>query len=304
MCNKKPVLRQLEHSRRYFWRQSIDEQLSLKIHERDVNGKRLLSGNEILVMALNEMAAHRGRGFFFYLPPMRAHPTKSLLIPESRVPSPPGPDYPSLFYMDYSWTDQAQRGFYSESHRGRYLKCNALINPPPDATDIHCVQFINSLQPVYVTSNLSLVVYANETEFYLSTTTELDAILGRQRFNRATRAPHSDLIIAKTPYVWNKTLLLNPRNNRWDEEARIMERFKITSFEGLFEKITLQCGTVPPTMRASELRTTIPHPAYPEIGIPLGVSLNGLPEPASPRTTRGAPRKREKPTQEICEQLM
>lgn len=73
-------------------------QLSLEIADKDANGyMRDLPGNEILVMALNEIAADRGRGFFFYLPFREAwKKTDSLdLLPASRIPSAPGQVHPA-----------------------------------------------------------------------------------------------------------------------------------------------------------------------------------------------------------------
>jgi len=68
-------------------------QLAIQISDRDANGHvRGLPDNETLVMALNEIAAERGRGFFYYLPFREAwkkHDGVDLL-PVSRRPTAPG----------------------------------------------------------------------------------------------------------------------------------------------------------------------------------------------------------------------
>jgi hypothetical protein len=68
-------------------------QLALDVADKDSNGHvRELPGNEVLVMALNEIAAEQGRGFYYYLPFREAwkkHDSIDLL-PVSRRPVAPG----------------------------------------------------------------------------------------------------------------------------------------------------------------------------------------------------------------------
>ena len=53
---------------RLFWRSTLDEQLRLFTLDKDFgNFKRPLLKNEMMTMALNEVAAHHGRGFFFFM---------------------------------------------------------------------------------------------------------------------------------------------------------------------------------------------------------------------------------------------
>jgi len=63
------LLRNIPCSKRHFWKASSTSQLSQKVYDKDMNGhKRALPGNEVFVMALNEIATDRGQGFFLYLP--------------------------------------------------------------------------------------------------------------------------------------------------------------------------------------------------------------------------------------------
>ena len=62
------TLRTLPESSRYFWKTSHSEQLSQTVYDKRSDGnQRLLPANEVAVMALNEIAATRGQGFFFHL---------------------------------------------------------------------------------------------------------------------------------------------------------------------------------------------------------------------------------------------
>lgn len=87
------TLRELGTSDRYFWRDSLAEQLSQTVGDKGSDGNiRRLPGNEVTVMTLNEIAVRRGRGFFFHLRERRGWRSHSNeeLNPQSRDPPPPG----------------------------------------------------------------------------------------------------------------------------------------------------------------------------------------------------------------------
>lgn len=87
------TLRMLERSDRYFWQRSYKEQVQQTMADKHTNGGiRLLPPNEITVMALNEICAHRGRGFFFFFKSRDAwkKPPSTMLCPPSRAPPQPG----------------------------------------------------------------------------------------------------------------------------------------------------------------------------------------------------------------------
>lgn len=86
-------LRELEISDRFFWKDSLIEQLSQNIEDKGTDGNpRKLLGNEITVMAFNEIALRRGRGFLFHLKERgcwQSH-SKEELYPSSRDQPRPG----------------------------------------------------------------------------------------------------------------------------------------------------------------------------------------------------------------------
>lgn len=86
------LLRDLPLTDRYFWKDSIESQLAQTVVDKDWNSnKRILPGNEVTAMALNELAASRGRGFFFYMLTREAWKTwpNENLYPADRRPTAP-----------------------------------------------------------------------------------------------------------------------------------------------------------------------------------------------------------------------
>ena len=83
------TLRHYPRNERYFWRPFLTETLTLKAKDHTANGDRNLVGNEIIVLALNEIAAVKGDGFFLYVQPRTAWTGWGNLYPQSRQPPPP-----------------------------------------------------------------------------------------------------------------------------------------------------------------------------------------------------------------------
>ncbi|KEQ85229.1 hypothetical protein M438DRAFT_272025 [Aureobasidium pullulans EXF-150] len=91
---KDSLLRNLPISGRHFWKGTLAEQLSAtQLDNRPTNkSKRSMPGNELTVMALNEVAISHGRGFFFHVlgrDSWTSWPTEDM-HPKSRVPQLPG----------------------------------------------------------------------------------------------------------------------------------------------------------------------------------------------------------------------
>lgn len=89
------TLRDLSRSHRLFWEDSWFAQFSQKMADRSPDGTlRMLSGNELVVMALNEVAVQRGRGFFYHFKSKDRWKNRqsedAKICPKSRVPSQPG----------------------------------------------------------------------------------------------------------------------------------------------------------------------------------------------------------------------
>lgn len=80
-------------SKRHFWKESIGEQISQTVVDQNPDYiKRTLTENEVTVLALNEIAAEHGRGFFFHLPSRLAWTSAvdRRRLPTERIPKPPG----------------------------------------------------------------------------------------------------------------------------------------------------------------------------------------------------------------------
>lgn len=87
------LLRDVPRSDKFFWKDTIAEQIAQKVEDRDLSGyKRALPGNETLVMGLNEIAVEQGYGFFLHLPSRESWKTNDdeSLLPLSRRPGSPG----------------------------------------------------------------------------------------------------------------------------------------------------------------------------------------------------------------------
>jgi hypothetical protein len=89
----KEILREIKPSARYFWCNETQTGLVKLVEDHNANRtKRPLPENEIAAMALNEVAAERGRGFFFHArgrESWKSSPGEGL-CPAKRVPSTPG----------------------------------------------------------------------------------------------------------------------------------------------------------------------------------------------------------------------
>lgn len=97
------LLRSLPASPRHFWRNSLEEQLSFTQYDLKAasNFKRSIPGNELLALALNEIAVSRGRGFFLHLlcrDAWTSWPNEEM-HPGSRVPPMPGSVIP--YYLPF-----------------------------------------------------------------------------------------------------------------------------------------------------------------------------------------------------------
>lgn len=191
--------------------------------------------------------------------------------------------------MDYVWNEAAYRDFVREPHRGRYLKCNALINPPPDLTPLFAVQFVDTMRGVaYTTPVPSLILYATDVAYYLAGTDELEQTVGRwsRRWRPSGADPEARLNTA--PFLWNATTA------EAQQQKTTMERFKQTTIEALYDELVRRCVAevdgIPATFEASELIHVVPRPSRPEPGIALGRTVLGNID----ETAAELPRKRQK----------
>lgn len=87
------VLRDLPICERQFWKPSVAEQMRQDVIDKNSRSvKRELSKAEVTTLALNEVAAEKGRGYFMWLPSREVWktPSNDSLIPVARNPLPPG----------------------------------------------------------------------------------------------------------------------------------------------------------------------------------------------------------------------
>jgi hypothetical protein len=86
-----PLIRELPTSARYFWKGTYAEYVRQEISDKTADGTnpRKLPPNEILALALNEVAAKAGSGFFFHAP-NRDSWSRQAFEPKSRGPPPLG----------------------------------------------------------------------------------------------------------------------------------------------------------------------------------------------------------------------
>ena len=101
----KVTLYSISTSERYFWKDTIVQQLALAVFDKYPEQiLRPMPKHEILVMALNEVAVCHGYGFFFHLPftdSQRRSPNEEL-CPPSRLP----PRAAYIFPFSITWRNR------------------------------------------------------------------------------------------------------------------------------------------------------------------------------------------------------
>lgn len=179
--------------------------------------------------------------------------------------------YPDILYLNFVWSEEDQARFARDAQRGRYLKCNALINPPPDGLPLFAIQYIGySSYPTYFTPVESLVVFANEQSYYLATTEELKHTLGLWNKPYKASGPDPEARLNQPTGLWQAP---STRSKSVSATLSKLDPFKVDSPVLLYAAITGRCramGEVAPTFTAGELRGILPHPEAPEAGLPLG----------------------------------
>lgn len=80
--------------------------------------------------------------------------------------------------MRYTWGQDAQADYFRTSHRSRFMSCDFLLNPPPKATPLYCIQLASdSRYPLYLTEQISFIIL-RAVPLYFGKTAELGAIIG------------------------------------------------------------------------------------------------------------------------------
>lgn len=187
--------------------------------------------------------------------------------------------------MNFSWNDEKMvAAFFRESQRGRYLKCNAIINPPAGSTPLYSIQFASfNYSLTFVTGKESLVLYATEDAYYLATTNQLDQTIGRRtQESRSVSGPDPVLRLANPHYIWSEPVTENDA-----EKLHAFHQFRHTELESVYNEITRSCvgyiGNIKSTITAAELRDLVPRPFAPSRGITLGTPIQANEAPGKER---------------------
>ena len=169
--------------------------------------------------------------------------------------------------MRRRWTAEARQCFFGTGHRTRYLHCDGLLGVPDDDTPLYAIQHVFHLRgTALLTTPPSLVVLANQSALYLTSTEDLEQLVGTRSINRNRSADGSDFGVR-----FNVT----PVHSK-DSPPTELQRFAqltITSTEELYHRIVEECtcARLRPTFTALELRRRIPRPTAPDRGFDLGV---------------------------------
>lgn len=181
--------------------------------------------------------------------------------------------YPHFVYMNYSWSEEARQTFLKEPHRGRYLRSNFLINPPPDITPLVAVQYVDSpYDPIFRTSQPSILLIVVEEVVYLVSTQRWQEVVGVwPRGRKRPKARDADLRLERPALLFPPWRLRYPdqTSNRAAKRATLSAAL-VASMEDMFAAFQNNLVVQEPTFFCSDLRALLPRPEAPSPGIPLG----------------------------------
>lgn len=169
--------------------------------------------------------------------------------------------------MRRAWTAVAQQSFQRTGHRTRFLHCDGLLGMPDDDMPLWAVQHVFHLRASsFLATPPSLVVFANQSAFYLASTEDLQRIIGVQSTKRSHKQGHKlSSNLNKIPYLWDNSMSV---------KNQLVEQLAVTSTETLYYRIVEECACARllPTFTALELRhrVSLSRPLAPERGFDLG----------------------------------
>ncbi|KAI7554892.1 hypothetical protein KC331_g228 [Hortaea werneckii] len=178
-------LRGLPHEPELFCKRTAAEQNRFSVKDQNPDYEvRELPTHETTTMALNVLAAAHGRGFFLHLPSkssLTSFPSAERLPAQRRIAQ-SGTGYPNMVFMDMVWDDAMRDRFRNDTPRGRYLRCHALVNPPPGSTPMFAIQCVaSSVDSPSDTDTPSLILVSTPPTYYLLSTTKVADVFGRTR---------------------------------------------------------------------------------------------------------------------------
>ncbi|PVI01120.1 hypothetical protein DM02DRAFT_654776 [Periconia macrospinosa] len=283
----KPRLSDVPIGRRYFWTESNEAFNALAfdpgVFDRNFDGTLLqkLTPNKVLVLALNELAAHHGRGWFWHLP-SRGSVSHEKTQPADRKPEGPGASYPSVVCAPHAWSKTGSDSFFASSQQLRLMASDFYLNCPrqPASSPVHCFQVASHFQAhLYTTPHESRAILLNRQDMFLVPNRDLERIVGpwgRRKKHRPTCA-EPERRLDTIPGLWTQPSR-DPRCGRLAE-------FGGLDLEGLYRAIVASLAESP-GLTVRQVRRTMPTPRRPSAAIPLGTPL------AAPTPSRRGKRNR------------
>jgi hypothetical protein len=172
-----------------------------------------------------------------------------------------------MLYMDFVWSAGGRQAFFADTHRARYLKSSAIINPPHGSTPLYAIQLIGSIRTLLYATD-SLVLFDGPSGYRLIHNAQADAIAGRHTGWFARQDPDHNLRIdtAKFKAIWT------PDQDPTDGQ---IEQFLPLDVEGVYRTVLQHksSGLLPSAFTAGDLKSIIPRPIAPETGVALGTTI-------------------------------
>lgn len=135
--------------------------------------------------------------------------------------------------MKRVWTAEAQQFFFGSGHRTRYLLCDGLLGMPDDDTPLYAIQHVFYTRATsFLTLPPSLVVFANESAFYLASTEHLKRLIGAQCTAHSADGSDQGVKLNKTPYLWD-----NSPSEDFQEFAQLI----VTNAEEIYHRVRQDC---------------------------------------------------------------
>jgi hypothetical protein len=146
--------------------------------------------------------------------------------------------------------------------------CDALLNPPPSPTPIHCFQYADHDLAIYETAHASFTIFQTPSTFYLVPSADAKRILGPWSDRRAPAGPDKDRHLKHIGALWPKSGTQKPPKP--DDRHLKLRPFGCRDVEALYEQIRSHCDREAPTITAHQLHQYTPRPGAPQPGIAIG----------------------------------
>ncbi|EME77083.1 uncharacterized protein MYCFIDRAFT_180416 [Pseudocercospora fijiensis CIRAD86] len=275
---KNPLLRDLPISDRYFWKDDLATQLSFSVSDRGFKSDR---------KSVPDHEVSKARKYARRAVRLTSLELQMLMHASRR-------DFPTIIFTHFVPSNDDRQAFFRHSHRGRYLRSSALMNPPHASTSVFASKYISYEQyPLYITSAESLVVIAGTKGFYTFTNAQAGRMFGKMKRVRGGPDPGSRL---QTPSIlWQK-----PSADADVAKLASFEQHRRNSLEDVYEWILACCTTpsrtVQPSFSGREFQSVLPRAPGPSQGQqPLGTPLPGESRcPAEPPSRLGEKKKKSR----------